>query len=311
VVDLLSPGAKRLTMSLVGSHDRVLVLGAGGWFGRTALDLVSGTGARVHAIASSARMLHVGGIERPTAVWNEEDVRAFSPTIVIDCAFLTHDRVKDLPLETFVAINRGLIENLTYAARLPTTRTVITISSGAGVYQGDALASPLEANPYGYLKRESEERLREAVDGSAAAAVVARAWSVSGAYPRDPRAYALGDMIAQAQEGSIRINARSEVWRRYSTADELIALSLAVGSAGVTTIDSGGPLVEMSDLAEAVRAAINPAASISRGPVAGTANRYHSDGTDWARACARHGLVTLPLADQILLTARGMADPTI
>ena len=40
-----------------------------------------------------------------------------------------------------------------------------------------------------------------------------------------------------------------------------IALSLAVGTTGVTTLDSGGTLVEMSDLAKAVRAAINPAAS--------------------------------------------------
>ena len=310
MVDLLSRDAKRLAMSVITPADRVLILGAGGWFGRTSIDLVRGSGASLLAVASSSRSLTVNGFRVDTVVWDDDAVRSFAPTIVIDCAFLTHDRVKDLPLETYVAVNRGLIDNLVAAASSPGVRTVVTISSGAAVHPRDARESTLEANPYGYLKRESEEALRAAVDMSGTAAVIARAWSVSGAYPRNPRAYALGDMIAQARAGGIDISARPEVWRRYATADELIAVSLAVAVPGTTTVDSGGPLVEMADLAEEVRAAINPAATIYRGSISGTPNRYHSDGEDWVNACRSVGLAPLPLADQIQLTARGMSDRT-
>jgi nucleoside-diphosphate-sugar epimerase len=208
-------------MSVITPDDRVLVLGAGGWFGRTSIDLVRGSGAALLAVASSARALTVDDFRLDTIVWDPDTVRAFAPTIVIDCAFLTHDRVKDLPLDTYVAVNRGLIDNLVDAASSPDVRTVVTISSGAAVYPRDARESPLETNPYGYLKRESEDALRRVADVSGVAAVIARAWSVSGAYPRNPRAYALGDMIAQARAGGIHISAQTEVWRRYATADEL------------------------------------------------------------------------------------------
>lgn len=288
----------------------MLVLGASGWFGRTAIDLLRGTGAPIMAVASKARSVNVDEATIDTVVWNDEAVDDFAPSIVVDCAFLTHDRVSTMPLAEYVSVNRRLIANFLSATRGAHVRKAITISSGAGVYPTDAASRPWEENPYGRLKRETEALLDAATQGSAFSAVAARAWSVSGAYPRNPRAYALGDMIVQAVSGSIEITARTEVWRRYCSADELLAVALAVDTPGMTTIDSGGSLVEMDDLAEAIRATMNPSASISRGPISGPANRYHSDGEQWARACADAGLVALSLNDQIALTARGIGLAT-
>lgn len=303
---LVSPAAHSVAARSLG-EDRILVTGASGWLGRTALDLLAGLGFPILALASRARPISVGGVHIDCRVWDAELVADFAPTIVLDCAFLTRDRVSDMPLREYVEVNRDLTERLVYAAQLPSVRLALTVSSGAAVYPYDALDGPLEANPYGYLKREAEHRLAIAMESCGTASVVARAWSISGAHVQKPHGYALGSMILGAQAGEIRIMARRPVFRRYVLAEELLALGLAEGSAGSSTIDSGGELVEMAELAERVAAVVRPDAHITRGQVDPTdADRYHSDGTVWENLCAKWGLASASLADQIEITARGV-----
>jgi nucleoside-diphosphate-sugar epimerase len=171
---------------------------------------------------------------------------------VLDCAFLTRNRVDGMRLDEYVAANRTLTERLVYATWLPGVRLALTVSSGAAVYPHDALDGPIEENPYGYLKREAEHRLAQAAAESEAVPVVARAWSISGAHVQKPQGYALGSMIRDADSGVIRIMARCPVFRRYVLAEELLALGIAEGGAGPATIDSGGELVEVAELAERI-----------------------------------------------------------
>jgi hypothetical protein len=56
---------------------------------------------------------------------------------VLDCAFLTRDRV-------------AATERPVYATQLPGTRIALTVSGGAAVHPHDALDGPSEDNPYGY-----------------------------------------------------------------------------------------------------------------------------------------------------------------
>lgn len=304
---LVSSSARALVAASVAPEDRVLVTGAGGWFGLTALDLLSGTGASILGLTSNGRDLEVGGASVATSTWDEELVRVFRPTHVLDFAFLTRDRVADLPLDEYVDTNRRLIARMLVAAALPDTRSIVTISSGAAVYPDDALRHPLEDNPYGFLKRETEEALTELVSDGARNAVMFRAWGVSGAYNRVPRNYALGDMILQAPGGRIDIRSAGQVWRRYSLADEQIAVALAVAGRRTAVIDSGGVLVEVGQLAEAVRAVVNPDAAISRPAVAaGPGDNYHTDDVLWSAACQEVGLETTLLEEQIAITARGL-----
>ncbi|EUA85223.1 putative nucleoside-diphosphate-sugar epimerase [Mycobacterium ulcerans str. Harvey] len=65
---------------------------------------------------------------------------------------------------------------------------------------------PIEDNPYGYLKREAEQRLAQAAAGRDGARVV-RAWSISGAHVQKPRPTRWVDDPA-ASSGAIRITAR-------------------------------------------------------------------------------------------------------
>lgn len=304
---LVSESARRLVETAVSREDRVLILGATGWFGRSAIDLLSGTGAAVLPIASAARDFDVAGSRVSASGWSEELAVDFDATIVVDCAFLTRDRTADLALQEYATTNRMLTERMLRAARGRSARRVITISSGAAVYPKDALQGGLEANPYGFLKREAEESLRQLADATGLRGIVARAWSVSGAYVQHPRNYALADLILQASVGDLRVRATRPVWRRYVLADELLAVALADGGSGFEVIESGGPLVEMSDLARCVRDAIHPTAAIDRAPsTIDDPDRYHSDGVGWNAKVVRTGLDAYDLRSQIELTARGL-----
>ena len=216
-----------------------------------------------------------------------------------------------MPLGEYVAANRALTERLVYAARLPGVRLAVTVSSGAAVHPRDALDGPIEDNPYGYLKREAEQRLAVAASETGAVPVVVRAWSISGAHMQKPENYALGSMVRAADAGVIRMTARRPVFRRYGLADELLALGIAEGGVGPATIDSGGELVEMGALAARIVAVVRPGAVISRGDVdPRDPDRYHSDGQDWERRCQRWGLASKPLNQQIEITARGVLGRT-
>jgi nucleoside-diphosphate-sugar epimerase len=306
VTGLVSESARALAAQALG-NDRILVTGASGWLGRTALDLLAPLGLPTLALASRARTIRVGDFEIGCRVWDGREVAAFAPTVVLDCAFLTRDRVADMPLGEYVSANRALTERLLYATRLPGVRLALMVSSGAAVYPRDALDGPIHDNPYGYLKRKAEHRLAEAAAESGVVSVVVRAWSISGAHVQKPQGYALGSMIRDADAGAIRIMARRPVFRRYALAEELLAVGIAEGGAGPATIDSGGELVEMAELAARIAAVVRPDAVISRDEVdTRDPDRYHSDGQDWERRCQRWDLASASLDRQIEITASGV-----
>ncbi len=306
VTGLVSEGARALAAQALG-NDRVLITGASGWLGRTALDLLAPLGLPTLALANRPRTIRVGDREIQCRAWDDQEVAAFAPTVVLDCAFLTRDHVANMPLDEYVATNRALIQRLVYATQLPGVRLALTVSSGAAVHPHDALDGPVEDNPYGYLKREAEHRLAQAAAQSGAVPIVARAWSISGAHMQKPQGYALGSMIRDADSGAIRIVARHPVFRRYVLAEELLALSIAEGGVGPAIINSGGELVEMAELAARIAAVVRPNAVISRDEVnPRNPDRYHSDGQDWERRCQRWDLASAPLDHQIEITARGV-----
>ncbi len=302
----MSTSARALAAQAL-ANDRVLVTGASGWLGRTAVDLLAPLELPTLAVASRARVIRVSDFEIECRVWDDREVAAFAPTVVVDCAFLTRDRVADMPLGDYVAANRTLTERLLYATRLSSVRLALTVSSGAAINPHDALDGPIEDNPYGYLKREAEQRLAQAAAESAAVPVVVRAWSISGAHVQKPQGYALSSMIRDADSGAIRIRARRPVFRRYVLAEELLALGLAEGGVGPATIDSGGELVEMAELAARIAAVVRPDAVISRDEVdPSEPDNYHSDGHDWEMRCQRWDLASASLSRQIEITARGV-----
>jgi nucleoside-diphosphate-sugar epimerase len=191
---------------------------------------------------------------------------------------------------------------------IPSVTRLITVSSGAAVYPVDALTRPIEENPYGYLKRQVEDLLSDRSAELGVSTAVARAWSVSGSLVQKPASYALTDMIAQAKTGHISISATRPVYRRYSSVEDLLSVALAAATnPGSVLIDSGGELVEMSELAQRVIAVINPAATVSRPALVDEQpNEYYAADEPWQAWCAKVGLIPSNLDEQIRVAARAV-----
>jgi nucleoside-diphosphate-sugar epimerase len=306
--EYLNPSAEGLWARSLDANDRILITGATGWFGQTAVSLCGSLSQQTLLTASRTRDFSIAGVTHSIALWDESLVKDFDPTVVIDCAFLTRDRINPDDVNSYVQINRELNDQLLFCAGLPHVRSVVTISSGAAVFPNDAALGTIEQNPYGFLKREAESALADFARSSGIGAVVARAWSVSGAFVGKPRSYALTDMILQASLGAIHVSARSKVFRRYVAVEELLAVALAEARApGFRVVDSEGQLVEMQELAELVKDVVNPKAIITREPFnESDDNLYYAQSNVWLELSRANGLELSSLPQQISRALSGL-----
>ena len=263
--------------------DRIVVLGSSGWFGREFHALVE---------ASSANLLSVPGPSQGESV-TETQIAEFDPTVVLNFAFLTREQVEARGAEEFERINAQLTGRFLRLASGDSVRTALTVSSGAAVTEPDHL--------YGRMKAEEEVRALDLVTDQRRV-VVLRAYAVSGGYVRRPREYAFSDMIMRAADGAVTVKADRPVYRRYCSVSDALAIALRTGASGV--FETGGDLVEMEELAEAVVEVVNPRATISRAPrVSELASSYHSDDSSWQAWSSQAGVKPMNLREQISAAA--------
>lgn len=276
---------------------RILVLGASGWLGRTLVRELQTQGSQDHIlVASSARQEVIGSQNYHVKIFSMPEIRDFSPEVVINCAFLTKDRFKLHEVQEFIKINESLSSNFFDALSLPHVGLGVTISSGSATLPS---ADSIELNPYGYLKKLEQEQLLS-LGSSTLTVGVARAWSLSGDLVTNPESYALSDFVWQAlTTGQITVNATGEVWRRYCDAAEFLKLSLkAIITGRESIVDSGGPLVELRELADIVSEVVGGVAVSSTSPV-GTSEIYASNGQQYEQLCKEFGISIESLSSQI------------
>jgi nucleoside-diphosphate-sugar epimerase len=292
--------------------ERVLVLGAGGWFGRTTIGLLSRSYPEwsILPITRTPRTALISGVATHLRGWNPVQVADFAPTTVLNFAFLTKDRVNDLGRERFIDENKRLTSRFLEVVRGPSVRRALTVSSGAAVDPAGA-APDIHQNPYGNLKHAEERAAKDAATQTDTSLVIARAWSVSGGLVGRPHAYAFSDLIMQAAAGQIQVRAGHDVWRRYVAVDELVQVSLQrLLQDWSGTIDSGGPLVEIGALARRVVELVNPEATLEPRPSDGSPpDHYHSDGKSWLESCRALGYESMTLDQQIQATADELLAP--
>jgi len=276
---------------------RILVLGASGWLGTTLVRQLLSQGSRSHLfIASHTRQQPLGPNIYLVRAFSLAEIRDFSPEVVINCAFLTKDRFRSHDIQDFIRINEDLTSQFLDILSLPHVGVGVTISSGSATLPS---ADSIDLNPYGYLKRLEQEQLLS-MGSSTLTVGAARAWSLSGDLVPNPSSYALSDFIWQAlTTGQITVNATSEVWRRYCDAAEFLKLSLdAIITGRESIVDSGGPLVELRELADIVSEVIGGVAVSSTSPV-GVSEIYASNGQQYEQLCMESGISIESLSSQI------------
>jgi nucleoside-diphosphate-sugar epimerase len=301
VATSINDRAARLAKKSLTASDKVLIVGASGWFGQTATAMLEILEIPTLLIGSNAREMEIAGKKRDIQVWNFEKIVEFGPTIVIDCAYLTREMVGSKGIDAYIEVNRQLLQQIVDLRALETLRLVISFSSGAAeIYRSRSDEKSIDIDPYGFLKVEQEEVLQSEFKASKADLVIARVWNTSGSLVTKINGFAFSDLIHQALNGHINVSSNFMVWRRYCMIEEVIAIALNGSQGSERVFDTGGQLIEIRDLAKLIQEIVNPQANlVLPSAKTGQTSNYFSDGKSWDNWCQSLNFEQIPLEEQI------------
>jgi nucleoside-diphosphate-sugar epimerase len=298
--------AQELWLNNLRSDDRVLVTGAAGWFGRTAIAMTREAGLELLATGSKDQQIEIDGQSQDVHAQSLDVISSFKPTVVIDTAFVTRERLPILGHKAYVETNQKLIDQSLYIAALPSVRKYIGFSSGVTMHLAGQTSFSIDENPYAAQKRIYEQRMLELAHALEADVSIARVWSVTGCYvTKDAATFAFTDLISQAKLGLIEIKTRHRVFRRYCAVEDVLALALMpLAPGGQIIFDTGGELVELGALAQMMVEVLNPTAKIFlKVDWDLPSDDYHSDNSDWDRLVVLGFPREDPIRDQIARVA--------
>ena len=298
----------------------VVVTGASGWVGRSALHelqrmlpveefqhsvvacaskpgIIASTGYS-HKHQTSVKLHPLGALP--------EIVRG-KKILLIHTAFLTRDRLAYLGFDSYVATNRWITQTVANALIQASESRVIEISSGAAAEASNQQELQVEQvhDPYGFLKLQEELCL-----ASVAPTQVFRIYALTGRFMRDPSLFALGDFLKCALQGlPIRIRSTSPVVRGYGHAADIARAALlwltSSNDVGIpiATCSVEISLLELADLTASLfnlpptEAKINPEL---------TPDVYSAKADSFTKLLAGLGLSALDLTSQIIDTSHGL-----
>lgn len=289
----------------LGEEERILILGATGWFGRTLTEMLIGCPQEVMYVASYPRVINLEKTSINVFAYDFELIRDFRPTMVVDFAFLTREKVAQFGQADFLRVNEELTLRLLEVAALPSIKKILFTSSGAAVHQRSARPKTYEQDPYGFLKYRLEKTMEDFASRSGKSTLCLRPWSVSGHLVGRPLDYAFSSFIIQALGGGIKIKARQPVFRRYCALDDLLAVGFELlhnfDGNSYRLLESGGELCDLVNLAERVVNLVGNGATIEHSvdPEA-EPDSYYSDNVSWSESCNNAKYASKDLETQII-----------
>lgn len=276
--------------SILSSNERILLIGARGWFGQTAQEMIKDCGHKLLISSSKGEGLDV---------WSEELVERFKPTVVLNFAFLTRDKLGIYGRDKYIEINSNLIKRMQYAGNLPSVKHLITVSSGASL-SVDARNGVNSKEIYGALKR-IEEKAAMSCKNKDRSVTILRTFSVSGPFFGNGDQYAFSSFVKQAIERKeIEVVSHSLVLRRYVSVGDLLAVGLQRLVNGWTgIIESGGQLVELGDLARSIANYLGVPLRERKLDSNPSVSDYYSKDDSWEESLKETAFKPLTLLEQV------------
>ena len=264
-------------------------MGGSGWIGRALQQVLTSLHCHVLSLDSTAASTDFSA--------RSGRVYAFQPTIAIFVAGVTPDRGADMGAIAYSEALDRVTATLENVIHLPSLSRVCYASSGiVNVDRGT------EPDPIRRRYRSAKLREEGLVQSSSAEGnpLIARVYSLSGAYVRYPDNYALFNFISQSRTGVISIRADSLVYRSYSSVMDLarvLVYSLASQRGG--TFSTGGHPIELVELAHEVAATAAGPVRIEIPEQRTREDFYCGNDAQWRQWCAELGVIPKDLRNQI------------
>ena len=302
------------------NSSKVLITGATGWLGReTVARVIEGkfegiTQSDLLLASSNGRDLELDSLGvYPTVALETRSHRESTNSIegLVHLAFITKDKTTEYSFSEYVAKNIELISAACEIIERDKPKWVVVVSSGAIIDRATLeIENNVLRNPYGFCKRIEEALIAESARKVGANIVIGRLWGGTGLYMPVKRAYAISDFIESAKEsGAIRINSGGDVIRRYCDAGDFMEVLVRSAIQGdTTTLDSGGSIIEVGELAKLISARLGEI-SISRSEVPTAVDDYYPRGSEFEELAKSVGVQLHGIDEQVLRTLKSHKFP--
>jgi nucleoside-diphosphate-sugar epimerase len=230
---------------------------------------------------------------------------------LVHLAFITKDKTTQYSFSEYIAKNIELISAACEIIERDKPKWVVVVSSGAIIDRATLeIENNVVRNPYGFCKRIEEALIAESARKVGANIVIGRLWGGTGLYMPVKRAYAISDFIESAKEsGAIRINSGGDVIRRYCDAGDFMEVLVRSAIQGdTTTLDSGGSIIEVGELAKLISARLGEI-SISRSEVPTAVDDYYPRGSEFEELAKSVGVQLHGIDEQVLRTLKSHKLP--
>jgi nucleoside-diphosphate-sugar epimerase len=297
------------------NSSKVLITGATGWLGReTVARVIEGkfegiTQSDLLLASSNGRDLELDSLGvLPTVALETLSHRESTNTIegLVHLAFITKDKTTQYSFSEFVAKNIELISAACEIIERDKPKWVVVVSSGAIIDRPTLeIENNVVRNPYGFCKRIEEALIAESAHKVGANIVIGRLWGGTGLYMPIKRAYVISDFIESAKEkNAISINSGGDVIRRYCDAGDFMEVLIRAALKGeTTTIDSGGSIIEVGELAKLISARLGQI-PITRSETPTPLDDYYPRGSEFEELAKSVGVQLHGIDEQVLRTLK-------
>jgi nucleoside-diphosphate-sugar epimerase len=251
---------------LFKSNELIVISGGTGWIGRSIVEQITESNLckpeQIILISSTDKTIEISKKNFKSFSWENLKINS-QVTLYFDLAFQTQDKLNSLGESKYVEQNETIIENSIKFIKNHKPKVIFLASSGA-VYGKNYLSVPKPVSTYGELKYKQELQISKVATDLNLKLIISRIFNISGGNINKFETFAIAQMIKSAvEQQSIKVFANHQVFRRYSDVNQLIRLILELLSTNTNCIfDSGGPLVEIRELAAGIRKIVNPSAKL-------------------------------------------------
>ncbi len=248
------------------SNELIVISGGTGWIGRSIVEQITESNLckpeQIILISSTDKTIEISKKNFKSFSWENLKINS-QVTLYFDLAFQTQDKLNSLGESKYVEQNETIIENSIKFIKNHKPKVIFLASSGA-VYGKNYLSVPQPVSTYGELKYKQELQISKVARDLNLKLIISRIFNISGGNINKFETFAIAQMIKSAvEQQSIKVFANHQVFRRYSDVNQLIRLILELLSTNTNCIfDSGGPLVEIRELAAGIRKIVNPSAKL-------------------------------------------------
>ncbi len=248
---------KNLQSSFLDQCDQVVIYGANGWMGRSALDFISSGAPKIKKekillIGSKTGILNINNSKFEVLDPNTGFTSIRKNAIFFNAAFLRREFLQKITPFEYIKKNEEIAALAKSAITNKNLFSFINLSSGAA-REVDQDSKPKVNDEYSKLKKQLEDEYSHGCIQNETAIVNCRIFNLSGKYLNEFENLALSSFIKQVRNHN-RIEVKSPTAKRtFIDATSLAGTLLTIANQGESaSFDSGGILVTMLELAQNV-----------------------------------------------------------